>query len=220
MKVPDYQEVHPALIYLQDIENTWYIWPCVFLFLLLTIYCLLCIKYPSFRIPFKKCCKFKKKTVEIELTERGDCRAEEQANPLMEATSEEIASLKMKVINLGFIQQIRCTKTEELTGWTGSQWRNMKTNTLIHNIKDPPTYMQNLLIPYSVECEIQDGRYPMLSIKGFPNTYWDKQKGKWMMIEKGQNLYLPDYTRSPPNNQLLNMLDLAKAEARTRAARS
>ena len=219
LEVPEFTTAHPVLVYLQDIETSWYIYALVFLVVLMVGYMLLAWKCTLW--PFKRCRKARKEN-------RNDIEASEEETEyesmLMktpeEAKQDEVKYSDMRMENLGFITQLRANFQGTQIGWTGKAWRTLSSNTLIPLVKEPPSYMLNVCKPFEGELDLMEGKVPYICLKNFPNTHWDMVRQCWFLTEdNGERVFLPIYTHPAPGKELIDLLRLAKAENKVRTPR-
>ena len=68
--------------------------------------------------------------------------------------------------------------------FTGLQWRNLNTNTLVVGVPEPPKYLQNQVQSYGTQTEFLTINNKLeLCMKGNPMVKYDKLRRKWMLIQ-------------------------------------
>ena len=222
LEVPEFTTRHPVLDFLfLKTESSWWIWPLMLLMLLMCVG--IFISWKCTLWPFNKCRKRRSSNDDIEMQEKKKrkIKSKEEEKEMVEeplmptkqkTTQEEVKYQDMRMENLGFTVQIRSIFMSETIGWTGTTWRTLNNNTLLPMIKEPPLYMIQALKAYEGGVDLVEGKYPYICLKGYPNTYWDRCRHCWFLLEANKKVFLPEYTHPPPDAAIINLLSLSKAE--------
>ena len=98
--------------------------------------------------------------------------------------------------------------------WTGSNWKNAE-GCLVDGIKEPPFYLRTQLSTHNGGLELSfKNEKPYINLKGYKETFWDKQKNMYCIEEQGKVRTLPEYTAPKPDDKMLKLLTQAEAEWR------
>ena len=194
---------HPAVIFLTEPEKSWY----VYLLLLIVILCPLGI-YIYCKLSHSNCCCTRRKTGrKIEgITPREDI--EEKIELI------QVPHSKLAIIKHGFCSEITASIDGQPFYWTGSNWKNAE-GCLVDGIKEPPFYLRTQLSTHNGGLELSfKNEKPYINLKGYKETFWDKQKNMYCIEEQGKVRTLPEYTAPKPDDKMLKLLTQAEAEWR------
>ena len=187
---------HPAIIFLSEPSQSWYVYVVISSILLLLASTILYCK-------FRHCCTKNKGKKRVET--KTDF--EEQINLI------PIPHSNMTLVKHGCVNEIQAAIDGTPYYWTGSRWRNGEGD-IADGISEPPYYLRTQLSTHQGGVEVSfKNKKPYINLKGFKNTFWDKQKQMYCIEEStGKSRILPEYTSPKPDENTLKLLSQAEAE--------